>query len=126
MSLTGNTEISLHSSDNYIDLGTSFQLTCTINIGRNNSLHLHRQSGIGATCGLCDQVLADPPEYEALGRCTEDTAATYSISCAWNEDSTVMTFSVDYVTSMEFTEWRCNSPMDSIYYSSVDIVEFGR
>ena len=71
-------------------------------------------------------MLADPPEYEAVGLCTQDIDATYSISCAWNEDRTVMTFTVDSITSLEFTEWRCNSPRDSIYDSSVDIVGFGK
>ena len=126
MLLTGNTEITLQTNVNYIDLGTAFQLTCTIHLGQDKILHLDRESGPqGVTCGACDQVLAAPPEYAELGLCTEDTVATYSISCAWNANSTVMTFTVDGVTSLEFATWRCYSGMRS-NNSSVDIVEFSK
>ena len=125
ISFTDNTDISLQTNANYIDLGTSFQLTCTIATGPNNSIHLHRQSGVGSTCGVWDQLLVVEPPHEAGGLCTEDTNATYAISCAWNADSTVMTFTVDNATSLELTEWRCDS-RNSLSTSVVTIVKFGK
>ena len=116
-------------SENYVDKGDTVQFTCFIDIdtGPNyNNLHLTRLSGSGDTCGVCDQLLAQPPNYEGFGLCRGDTSAEYSIQCEWNPSSTVITFTVTSLTAMELTEWMCTSRGYSGSPPSLTLDEFGQ
>ena len=113
-----------------MDIGGSVQLTCSIDLSTappRNSLHLNRLSGThGATCGMCDQGLAQPPDYDIIGECVDDTEADYAIQCEWNALSTVMTFTVTGLTDVEIAEWRCVSHGDPENLLSVTVIKFGR
>ena len=99
----------------YLNSGSSFTLTCTIQ-QTGVTLVMNRPSVIN--CAFCD-----PPEQEFLSPACQ--GGNYDVQCIESSGSFTMKFNVEAAGESEFGEWRCTKA-GSALENSIDILRLSK
>ena len=100
---------------NYLDSGSSFTLTCTI---QQTGATLAMNSPSDKNCAFCD-----PPDKESLS--PECQGGNYVVQCIEKGGSFTMKFNVEAAGDEEFGDWRCTEAGSQLG-DSIDILRFSK